>query len=81
LHDPLPPPEPFDPETLQTLASAYDKALAALDAAGADEHYRVGAALARHRLARQIVQMGRHGERDPDRLQLGALTELRRTSA
>lgn len=68
----------FDPETLRVLARAYDNALTALDLAGSDTKYRPGdAAAARHRLARQIVQMGRAGERDPERLRVGALGDLR----
>ena len=72
-------PDGFDQDTILTLATAYDRALAALDAV--DGAATVSAAAARHRLARQIVQMGRQGERDPDRLQLGVLTELGRAGA
>jgi hypothetical protein len=32
-------------------------------------------------LAQQIVQLGRAGERDPDRLRVGALGDLRRISS
>lgn len=69
----------FDADTIRILARAYDNALTALELAGSDSHYQPGAtASARHRLAQQIVQMGRAGERDPDRLRQGALTDLRR---
>jgi hypothetical protein len=70
------PSDQFDPDTILALSKAYESALAALDAV-APETAR-SAAAARHGLARQIVQMARHGERDPDRLRLGVLTELRR---
>lgn len=74
---PTPHPDGFDQDTILTLATAYDRALAALDSAwgGASG----AAAAARHGLARQIVQMGQQGERDPDRLRLGILTGLHRS--
>ena len=75
---PLPASDSFDQETILVLAGAYERALAALALAEEGHGYVPGAAAARHRLARQIVQMGQQGERDPDRLRLGVLTELRR---
>jgi hypothetical protein len=72
---PTAPADGFDQDTILTLAKAYDRALAALDSV--EDGARIAAAAARHRLARQIVQMGREGERDPDRLRLGILTEIR----
>jgi hypothetical protein len=77
-----PDPFAFDADTIRILARAYDKALATLELAGTDTQYRPGdAAAARHRLAQQIVQLGRAGERDPDRLRVGALGDLRRISS
>jgi hypothetical protein len=81
---PLTAPDPlaFDTDTLRILARAYENALTTLELAGSDTQYRPGdAAAARHRLAQQIVQMGRAGERDPDRLRVGALGDLRRNAS
>jgi hypothetical protein len=72
----------FNHDEILVLASAYDKALSALTGAGLDSAFRPGAtAAARHRLAQEIVRMGRAGERDPERLHLGAVPDLRRTGS
>ena len=79
---PVPDSLAFDTETIRVLARAYESALTTLELAGSDTGYRPGdAAAARHKLAQQIVQMGRAGERDPDRLRVGALGDLRRAAS
>jgi hypothetical protein len=66
----------FDPETIDALAAALDRAcrLAAAEARG-----QFDLDWARNILAERIRDMARQGERDRARLALGALCHLRQT--
>jgi hypothetical protein len=66
----------FDPETINTLAAALDRACR-LAAAEAREQFDPDSA--RSILAARIMDMARDGERDRARLALGAICHLRQT--
>jgi hypothetical protein len=59
----------FDPETVQTLCEAYEKARKALHDTGQP-------AIVNEIIARRIIALAEKGERDPDRLCAGALAAL-----
>ena len=66
----------FDPQTLQIMAAAFDRACATLEASGAPfatPHYAEGA---REILSNYIVQAAKNGERDQLQLRDGALIHL-----
>ena len=66
----------FDPETLQIMAAAFDRAWGTLEASGAAfaaAHYAVGV---REILGKYIVQAAKNGERDQQQLCDGALLQL-----
>ena len=69
----------FDPETLQVMAAAFDRAWSTLEASGAPfaaAHY---AERAREILGKYIIHAARNGERDPRQLCDGALQQLTRS--
>jgi hypothetical protein len=70
-------PAAFDPETVTILSDALDEAWRRVEddktAYKVDGH----AMEAREMLAKSIVDMAQRGERDPQRLVLGALARLR----
>jgi|HubBroStandDraft_6_1064221.scaffolds.fasta_scaffold214688_4 hypothetical protein len=69
----------FDSETTALLGAAFE---AAWDRAKADRRFadEAHAAAIRDLLARHIIELGRRGERDHDRLVQGALDYLANTS-
>jgi hypothetical protein len=66
----------FDPETLQIMAAAFDRAWGTLEASGAAFVAAPYAAGAREILGKYIVQAARNGERDQQQLCDGALRQL-----
>ncbi len=60
----------FDPETIALLGSVYDEAIAEL-------HDRGDPEVVREVIAKRIIHLAAKGERDPIRLQRGALAALR----
>jgi hypothetical protein len=65
----------FDAETTLLLGSAFDAAWHAVKTSG-NGHAEVGASSSRDMLARRIIEMGRRGERNHDRLVEDALAHL-----
>ena len=59
----------FDPQAIEALSAAYDKACQSLNDGG-----RAG--LVREVIAKRIIELAQTGERDPDRLCTGALASL-----
>lgn len=60
----------FDPETIQALCAAYDKAKKELHDTGQPD-------VVREVIASKIIKLAETGERDPDRLCSGALSAIR----
>ena len=69
----------FDPETVQIMTGAFDRAWSSLQASGAPFSVADYAETARDILARHIVKAARNGERDQQQLCQGALLQLART--
>lgn len=59
----------FDPEAIEALSAAFDKAVADLDKNGQPK-------IVREVIAKRIIALAREGERDADRLCAGALASL-----
>jgi hypothetical protein len=70
-------PAAFDPETITILSDALDEAWRQVEADKATYKVDGHAAGAREALAKHIVDMAGRGERDSQRLILGALARLR----
>ena len=66
----------FDPETTKILASAFDAAWQALTISGSTFLVNPRRAKTRKVLSKRIIEMGRRGERDSDRLADDALAHL-----
>lgn len=66
----------FDPDTITLLASAFDTAWDTVKKSGNPLAVDDQAASTRERLAKRIIEMGKEGERDPQRLADGALAHL-----
>jgi hypothetical protein len=69
----------FDDETTSRLGAAYETAWGKLKASGSPLADKSRAASTRERLAKCILEMGRRGETDPDRLVHDALVRLAST--
>ena len=59
----------FDPQAIEALGAAYDKACQSLNDGGQ-------AGLVRDVIAKRIIELAQSGERDPDRLCASALASL-----
>ena len=70
-------PTAFDPETVGVLSGALDDAWRQVEADKATYKVDGHAEATRETLAKHIVDMAKRGERDPQRLILGALARLR----
>jgi hypothetical protein len=66
----------FDPDTITLLASAFDTAWDTLKKSGSAFAADDRAASTREMLAKRIIEMGKDGERDPQRLVDDALAHL-----
>ena len=66
----------FEPDTITLLASAFDTAWDTLKKSGSPVAANHQAAWAREVLAKRIIEMGKKGERDPQRLVDDALAHL-----
>jgi len=69
----------FDPETTEVLGSAFETAWQRIKASGSPLAVEPDASSTRDHLARCIIEIGRHGEKNPERLverALGRLVEL-----
>jgi len=66
----------FDPEATKTLASAFDAAWNVLRRSGSTLAANNKALMTREVLAKQIIEMGRTGERDQQRLVKNALVHV-----
>jgi hypothetical protein len=69
----------FDPETLQVMTDAFDRAWTSLLASGAPFSVAEHAETAREILAKHIIKAARNGERDQHQLCQGALLQLAKT--
>jgi hypothetical protein len=67
----------FDPDTIQTLCRALDMAWQTVEIDKAAFKVDGNAAHAREVLAKQIVELAKLGERDPQRLANGALARFK----
>ena len=70
----------FDPDQVRTLAAAFEKAWASVQASGAVFDADAQAELARSTLAKHIIEAAKQGERDQGRLRDGALVALTRSN-
>ena len=66
----------FDPEDVQILTSAFDKAWEAVQASGAKFDTEIHSRAARTVIAKHIIEAAKQGERDQRRLRDGALVAL-----
>ena len=66
----------FDPETVRLFALALDTAWDTLQTSGSPLAADDQAAATRDVLAKRIIELGKQGERDPQRLAAGALAHL-----
>jgi hypothetical protein len=66
----------FDPDTITLLASAFDTAWDTVKKSGSPLAADGQAASTREVLAKRIIEMGKKGERDPQRLVDDALAHL-----
>jgi hypothetical protein len=71
----------FDCDTTQLLGAAFEAAWEEVKAAGSVLAEESQAALTRELLAKRIIEMGKRGERNPDRLVEMALDHLARSRA
>jgi hypothetical protein len=69
----------FDPDTIQVMTDAFERAWSSLQASGAPFSVAEYAETARDILARHIIKAARNGERDQQQLCQGALLQLAKT--
>jgi hypothetical protein len=70
----------FDPDTIRVLGDALDRAWRSLQTTGVYFTSRGHAEATQEKLALRIIEMAKHGERDPDRLRDDALEHLAQTT-
>jgi hypothetical protein len=68
--------EAFDPNAVEILAAAFDAAWETVRKSGSPLAGKAQAAATRERLAKRIIEMGKRGERDHQRLVADALAYL-----
>ena len=66
----------FDPEATHAIGAAFDSAWQDLQASGNIFSSQLTADWAREKIAKRVINMAQHGERDPDRLSCDALEYL-----
>jgi hypothetical protein len=71
----------FDPEATSLLGAAFEAAWQAVKASGSALADATHAAATRELLARRVIEMGRRGERNHDRLVEAALDHLAKSTA